>query len=1097
MQNAFRVRYYPAITQLLRVMRLTAFFLLALCVHLSARTLSQTITFSGTQVPVRQVLEAIRQQTHLAVAYNPDVLALSHPVTLSAQGQPVAEFLEELCRNQPFTYVIQNKTIFISEKSRPGRTPSYLPAAAAPRGPIRGKVVDSLGNPLAGASVVVRGSRTGVQSGSDGAFVLETEEDAVLVITFSGYEPVTTTARKLRAPSAGPVVLRRKSSPLDDVQVIAYGTTTRRLATGSITKVSAEEIGRQPVSNPLAALEGRVPGMKIQQADGLPGGYFDIVIRGQNSLVQQYRPLILLDGIPIANESMSSLFPGANAYNSPLSVLNPGDIESIDVLKDADATAIYGSRGSNGVILITSKKGKAGKGSLDINAYTGITTSTVQTRLLNTAQYLQMRHEAFANDGILPTKTNAPDLLAWDTTRYTDWNRLLQQGHATSNNVQLSYTAGSAATQMRLAMGYHHETPLYAGTGRLIGKTFGYDKGNTQLTVTHRSADNKLNLSMTAGYSLDQSRYGGLTTGSVLAPDAPYPLDSDHQLVWSEGGVSYDNPFASLYNDYGGTNKALLANLSLSYQLFKGLQARVSAGYNTITLTEVVKFPQIAQDPADTRISSARMRDNTVSTAMVEPMLQFNHSVGRGQLEVLVGQTWQAKTGNNRETVAKDYSSDVFVGTTSGASTVTANATMSKYYYEGTFAKINYNLKNKWIVNLTGRRDGSSRFGPGRRFSNFGAGGVAYLFSEELFIKRALPFLSFGKLRGTYGVTGNDNIGDYQYYENWAGQNGYSYDGHAGLTVYGLFNPDYSWEKNVKAEAAIDLGFLHDRLLVGVNYYRSSAGNQLINYLLPSQTGNTSVLRNFPAVIQNSGLETTVSAVLIRHHQFRWEVSANATIARNKLVSFPGLDVSTYANKFVIGESVSISKYLPFNGVDPVTGLYTYRGTATKDRTVIRDLSAPTVYGGISNSFSFRGFSLDLFAQYVKQERQSFISRLTHAPGTMYNQPVEVLDRWQQAGDRTTFQKYSTTGAANTAFSRLKQSDAYIVDASFLRLTNASLTYALSPRLLKPSGLKGLRVYLQGQNLLLLTPYKQADPESAGFGNPLLKIFTGGIQVTL
>lgn len=1104
-------------------MRLTIVLLFVFFLQAQAKVKAQSVTISGRNISMKEIFSTIKQQTGFVVFARKDDDLMRHKRSLNINNAPLREVLETVLKDQPYEFMIRGKSIILIPKPAAALA-ARKPAAENPQPsfvPVSGRIVGMNGRPIPEVTILVKGaSKKGTTSAVDGSFSIELNDGDVLHISAVGFLPVTLKltdgsmqpvsasqpdargiGSQLLNPALSSLVIRLilSTSKLDEVQIMAYGSTTKRLSTSSITTVTAKEIERQPISNPLEAMVGRVPGMKVEQTDGLPGGWFDIVIRGRNSLTSGSRPLILIDGVPFTNESMAMSFPGTNYYNSPMNALNPGDIESIDVLKDADATAIYGSRGSNGVILITTKKGKPGKTSLDLNAYTGISTATVKAKFLNTQQYLEMRREAFRNDGIEPTILNAPDLMAWDTTRYTDWTREFFSRRATNNNVQLSLSGGNEYNQFRLGVAYHHQTPIYAEVARKTqGQDFRYYKTSAHFSFNHRSADSRLTLGLSAGISTDNSRYSTGSTNNIhLPPNAPRPLDPDGNLVWEEGGASYFNPLAQFHNHYNAKNTALTSSFNLGYRLWKGLQFKLTGGYNSIALDQFSLSPQIAKQPNSTVSPGANKVKNSVNSWQVEPMLQYNTTIAGGKLEVLAGQSWHGKL-NDQLRMQMTFDSDTYLGVMEYAKTNRITHTPAEYYYHGIYGRINYNLRNKYLLNLTARRDGSSRFGPGRRYSNFGALGASYIFSEEDFFKKNMPYLSFGKLRANYGVTGNDNIGDYAFLDAWKSQgSSYFYDGLSGLITNNLFNADYSWEKNLKLELALDLGFFNDRLLLSANYYRSRAGNQLISYSLPSQAGFTSVNKNFEAVIQNYGMEWSVTVVPVRKKDMEWSFYLNGTIARNKLIEFPGLEKTSYATRFFIDKPITLLRYYEFLGINQETGLYEFAGTTSKDLTALVDYGTPTLYGGMSHTLSYKGFSVDMFFQYVKQQLNSYLNRLPSAPGGMSNQPIQVMDRWQKPGDQADFQRFTTGGAGSQAYNNFKASNAYAVDASFFRFKNLSVSWSVSQKPLKWLGLNNLRLYMQAQNLFVLTPYKTGDPEQGSVGNPLTKTYSAGLQVNL
>ena len=408
-------------TNLLRVMMVTTLLLLTGALHVCAGAGAQKlVTLQGKDVPLAEAIAKIKQQTGLLFIYSDKDIVRARPITVDLKNAEVARALETIFKDQPLTFELQENTVFVVLRPAPEAPPATGPP---PPADIHGRVTDSLGNPLAGASVTVKGAKTGVETDAKGEFELKgVGNNAVLIISFTGFR-----AQEYKVNGNKPfaVVLNRLNSPLDEVQIIAYGQTTERLSVGDVTTVKAEEIEKQPVQNLLQALEGRVPGLFVTQSTGMPGSAFTVQIRGQNSIANGNDPFYVIDGVPYSSELIpgTGLNPGGG---NPLDFINPGDIESVSVLKDADATAIYGSRAANGAILDHHEKGESRKASwFNLNASQGIGQAPLRAKWLNTSQYLQMRNGAYSQDGLLPDPGSAPDLLVWDTTRYTNWQKTL------------------------------------------------------------------------------------------------------------------------------------------------------------------------------------------------------------------------------------------------------------------------------------------------------------------------------------------------------------------------------------------------------------------------------------------------------------------------------------------------------------------------------------------------------------------------------------------------------------------------------------------------------------------------------------------------
>lgn len=929
---------------------------------------------------------------------------------------------------------------------------------------------------------------SGTVRDKDGKFSFSADRpNGILTISSVGYQ----TANIPFGPKFSfEVTLHETAGSLDDIVVIAYGTTTKRLNTGSTAKISSEEISRQPVSNPLEALYGRVPGLVVTSTGGLPGAAIKVQLRGRTSINSAISndPLFIIDGIPFAanNSDLSVIGRNAAGSVSPFNSINPEDIERIDILKDADATSIYGSRGSNGVILIQTKKGKAGRTKIDANINYGWSKITRSSDWMNTKDYVSMRKEAFRNDNVAMTNANAYDILVWDTTRYTDLKKLLLDKTSQSTNANLSVSGGSAETQFLISGSYNRQ-------GAIIPGNFGNNRGSVLFNIGHSSKDKRFDLTLSGNFVATKNN---LTSNDLsgylnLPPNLPNLYDDNGRLNWSFGGYSFTNPLAYLQRTYLGTTKNLISNLQTSYKLTDDLKFRTSLGYNLLLSSEESRIPISSLDPSTNPTGSSAFSDASYSSVIIEPQLDYSRSLGDFKLNVLMGGSYQVNTNKANSIIATGYTNDLLLGSPSAAST-TVSSSAADYKYAAVFSRINLNFKDTYILNLTGRRDGSSRFGPNRRFSNFGALGAAYVFSTAPLVARTLPFLSFGKLRASYGLTGNDKIGDYAYLNTYSPRTT-SFQGVYGLYPTGLPSADYVWELNKKLEIAIELGFLKNRMSFNLSYYNNRSGNQLLSFALPAQTGGTSIIANFPAKVENSGLEFEIGSTNFSNGKFKWTTSINLTIPKNRLIGFENLSASSY-NYLIIGQPLSIIYGFEFAGINASTGLPEFRkadGSLTSSPVFSADKNAnlgnldPGFYGGLSNEISYGGLSLSFLFEFKKQRGNTvtgnMYSNATY-PGTMFNQPLVALDKWTPDNIGAGLPKYTTT-AGSPAYSainniRLYGSNFKLGDASYLRLKNISLAYELPKKLTGKMGVERLRFYANAQNLLVLTSYKYADPET-------------------
>jgi TonB-dependent starch-binding outer membrane protein SusC len=992
------------------------------------------------------------------------------------------------------------------------------PTINHPTKTISGRVNSEINNdPLESVTIRIKSGGATSFTNSRGEYRINygTLKDT-LQVSCVGYETFEAVIEKM--PSL--LTLKMAAKSLDETIVMAYGSTTRRYNTGNITKISAEDISSQPVSNVLAALEGRVPGMVISQTSGVPGSSFNVQIRGQSALDLSYSkndPLFIIDGVPFEPGNMATNQINSAANNptstgsgglSPLNAISPSEIESVEVLKDADATAIYGSRGANGVIIITTKKGRAGETKVNINAHAGFSKTGRSMNLLNTQQYVQMRRDAFANDGYTVSANSsnpgyAPDIALWDTTRYTDFRKLLIGNTAHTNDVQASISGGNVSTQFLLGGAYHKETTVYAGN-------FSDNIASLHFNINHSSLNKKLTIFLSGMYSSDINKMPrtDLTRYINLPPNLKL-YDNDGKLAWKDNGIVYStlgngdiiNPLSLLEEQYSSLNENLLANMQLSYKFFNGLVFKTSVGYNTFRSDETTTKPTLAIDPNSTGLPSSAFANSSTRNWILEPQLEYTRATANSKLNILLGNTFQDKTYKTISVYGSNYSSDLLLNSIAAAGSIRASNNFSKYRYNAFFGRINYNRHDKYIINLSARRDGSSRFAPGRQWANFDAIGTAWLFSSEPFVKKIFPFLSFGKLRSSYGLTGNDQIGDYKFLNLWS-NTANTYNGLSGLYPRYLYNPDYNWEINKKFEAAVELGFLNDAILLSASYYNNRCNNQLITYTLPNQTGFSNVVKNFPGLVSNTGIELVITTRNFHSKNLNWTTNFNITIPGNKLLAFPGLSSSSYASRYKVGKSLSVTRGFTYTGLDPQTGLYTFEdlnhdGVINDGDYQYLGNTDPKFYGGLQNNITFRRFDLVFFLEFRKQAGLSYLKQFYTPPGWIYNQPEIVMDRWQKPGDITDIQRFTSGySKAFTAMSALSLSDRSYTDASFIRLKNIALSYRLPVSSLRRFHISNCRFYIEAQNLFTITNYQGADPETQNFYVlPPLKSIAAGIRL--
>lgn len=1120
-------RSHPANRRLiLNAMKLTIIFLTAACLQLSANSTAQSVTFTGNKVALEKVIAATEKQTGYWFFYNEALLRNIEPVTVKAADMPLDLFLKEVFKKLPLEYTIRGKTIVISKKTLlpvegpTGRqleeTPVVVPAYQA----FTGFVVTPELTPLSGASVRMKSNKEGTQTDLKGKFTINANPGDILVVSYIGYEEKEVTVPNTNLPTY--IVLKLSESKLDEVQITAYGQTTKRTNIGNIYTVKGEDIARNPTPNVLQALQGRVPGLFIQQQSGQPGTPISVRIRGRSTLNGNGAPLFIIDGVAYPSERLPFIFasgqPNILRGGNIFDYINPELIERVEILKDADATSIYGSRGAYGVILITTKKGKAGPPQLAMNVRTGITLRGKSPELLNTEQYLMLRREALKNNNnAQPTAADFDLNGTWPADRYTNWLDELQGGKAQTTSANVSYSGGTGNINFLVGGDYNVQQSIQRGAGA-------NRRGGLNYNINTITNNRRFSINLTGFYSITQNNMlpVDFTTNGVLstlAPNAAPLFLPDGEINWAPdatsnplgaGGTSIVSPFKLIHKH---TTNNFTNNLEFKYELAKGLSIRALIGYNSIYGRQLIAYPSTYYNPKSAYITSSNLNIFNTRTWTADPNINYVTKLGQqGTLTARAGASLMDRVHYAQATSGSDFISDAMLNNPTFAS----NANIATSYsqtptrYLGFFGILNYNWANKYFLNLNGRRDGSTKFGPDKQFGNFGSVGAGWIMSDEPFFKGLRPLVSFAKISGSYGTSGADGIDNYQFLNTYF--QGSTYQGRPGLRPGVLANPELQWEQFLKRDIGLNLEFFKDgRIALDVSYYNNLTKNQLIPQPLSTVTGYSTVTRNSPALIKSTGLEMVLNTTNIKNKNFSWTTSINFSIPKNILVSYPQSEILfDYAIKE--GQSTFGIPVFKYGGVDPQTGAHTFykngvKGEWTflsggaldqiKDRTEYVDL-APKFHGGMQNTLKYKSITLDFFIALTNRTGPNYLGMQTFPFGIfMGNTTTDVLRRWQKPGDVTDIPKLTNNflaylGNVNYGFS----TGAY-EKANYIRLNNINLTYAFPAAWLKRAHIKGASIFVQGQNLLTISKYGDLDPENLGAGMAPLRVFTGGISMNL
>jgi TonB-dependent starch-binding outer membrane protein SusC len=1079
--------------------------------------LEQEVTIGMEHESARVLLEKIEAVTDLNCIFKGELIDTYSDISFPCQRRTLLETLTLGLGETKVDFYLNGMNIVFLDRIRHDELESnkysiLLTELLGRTTQVSGTVKDKSGSPLPGVNVVVKGTTIGTSTDVKGNFSIEVPEgNETLVFSFIGLK---TLEMSINGRTSLGIEMEADVTTLDEVVVNGgYYTTTDRTKIGSIVKVTSKDLANQPVTNPLMALQGRVPGLDITPMSGVPGSAATIQIRGRNSLRNNTTsevansPLYIVDGVPIDPTPIRSNSNSTSTVNGgydPLSTIDVSNIESVEVLKDADATAIYGSRGANGVILITTKRGTTGNTNVDVNVYSGVGMITNRIDLLNTDEYLSMRREAFKNDNVKPGSADYDVNGVWDTTRYTNWQKELLGGKAKINDVQFGLSGGGENTSFRFNGGYHKETTIYSSD-------FGFERLSGSFNVNHQSANRRFRVDVGLNYGVLKSKVfeGSFVSDALnLAPNAPRLYQDDGTLNWEyitlngNRTSTFNNPLAKLRNTTEMDEGNIIANTIIEYRISSALQLKSNFGFTDLYTDENIKNrisarPFIANSVPTT---SSGFGSNKRRSIIIEPQLVYTGQFGDHNLGFVVGATWQESRSKSQLITASGYSSDLMLNSLDAAGSFLVTSDLdNEFKYTSVFLRATYDWKSRYLVSLTGRRDGSSRFSPGKRFGNFGSVGAAWILSNESFFSAFQPVFSHTKFRGSVGVTGNDQIGDYKYIDAYIISD-YTYQGGSGFDPSALYNPDFSWEETRKIELAFEAAFFRDRIFLELDWYRNRSSNQLVDYQLPSMTGFESVFRNFPALVENSGVEGILRVQCINRENWKWNMNFNISKNSNKLVEFRDLENSPYAQLYVVGKSLSLQRLYEYQGVNAETGRRDFVDRNTDGVYGLEDqIFGPSLdrkyFGGLNNSIRYRSIELSFLLQFSKQSKLAYVP--ISSPGARNaNMPVDVLNRWRQEGDVAEYPKFSRGFEVLLDNLTYMGSTGVFSDASFIRLKSLLLSYQLPSRLLSGVHIDQAQIFVQGFNLWTSSNYNGFDPET-GMGVPPLRMMSVGLRVRL
>ncbi len=979
---------------------------------------------------------------------------------------------------------------------------------------ITGSVIDQSGLPLPGVSVVVVGTTKGTQTDFDGNYIINVNAGQVLKYSYVGQKTVE---KIVGVSSVIDVVMDEDSEALEEVIVVAYGTANKLTYTGAAAVVDSPEMEISPVTTFTSALQGNVSGLRVNSLSGDPGSGSAIRIRGVGSINASTSPLYVIDGIATQGGNVSQLADDQDsslAGTDILSTINPNDIESITVLKDAAASSIYGARAANGVVVITTKSGK--NGVTQINFDSKVSFSSLPRRgysLMNSADHYQTYFDAYIAEGYTADEANAAitsalsgnnpyntlspldangDLVSGASiVTDTDWVDEIYRNSALTKEYNLSASGGSAKGSFFMSVGYLNQEGIIKGSD--------FERISTRLNLKRELTDAiKVGMNSSLSYS-DQNRAAASTSGSSATRnallfanaipvyeqnlDGSYDLDAngDKQYNFSNP-VSIDfNPLYTVDNDvYNTKTYRVLSNLYADIELdfiADGLSFRTDESVAFYTVDDFQFYNPFHGNAAGDTSGRGYAYATWNTLWSTSNKILYNKTFGEHTFDVLMGyETSENRTKEiyTQATGYATYGTVVLSELANAALPTEASSSTDKWSLISYISRLNYDYLNKYIFSASYRRDGSSRFGENNKFGNFYSLSGGWVISSESFLENT-TWVDNLKLRFSYGTSGNDQVGLYDYQTSYTSWN---YDGTVGNGLFELGNSDLSWEESETTDVGVDFRLFGGKLSGAFDYYVRKTSGLLYDVPTSLNSGVTGLLSN-AADMKNSGVEISLNYDVIRNKNFTWNIGANYTVEKNEILSLGGTEEEINGSKIrKPGGSIYDFYLRKWAGVDPDTGAPQWETAGedgepngvtstygSADRFDGVGSSLPDGYGGFQNTFSYKGLSLNVNTYFsiggkILDNVESDI--LSDGENFGYQLSNKQLDSWKNVGDVTDVPIFIPQ---NTNSSNDSNSTRYLYDATYAKVKSITLSYNLQPRVLEKIGCKSLSFYVSGTNL--------------------------------
>ncbi len=1118
------------------IMKLTAIFMLTVCLHANAKGYSQKLTIFHQNVSLEKVFKEISKQAGYTFIYTEKLLQKGKKISISANNASIEQVLKECFKDQSLTYSIVDKYIIIKEKEE--ETNKEKVFYAPPPINITGKVTNNKGEPLVGATVTEKGTKNTAVTKEDGNFTINTlETKAVLIISYVGFESKELAVSNQTNVS---IALLQTASNLNDVVVIGYGTLKKSDLTGAVATMSSESLKDRAAVNFGEAMAGQLAGVQVQQISGAPGGEgLSVRVRGTGSITQSNSPLYVVDGYPMESGAFS--------------LINPNDIESLQVLKDASSTAIYGSRGANGVVIITTKKGKSGAPSVSLNAYTGFQQRTKTIPVLNRDQYVQWfidgRNQAWLDQPVIsadpdqsPHSVNDPNtrkrLYPSSNSLYiipdgqngfkynffdpqsvaqmpdNNWQNLLFR-NAPMQQYEVSVMGGSERTKYAFSGSYLNQDGISRGTGY---QRFNF-RNNIESQVNKRlKVGLNLNAYNASGNEQVNGKYSPIqfalqlppifelhnpdgTYGSMVRNPEVLAGDVSNPVGVAELVKTHRKRYGWLGTLYGELD--LLDNLKYRININGSIQDNILEDYEPSYVDL-----DASKGPRPARAFNERSTDYDW---VIEQTLSYAKTFAQKHDIVLLGGFSSQKHDNDyMYGEARGFPNDN-VQTLNAGNMYQLTSTKSAYSMISYFGRANYTYNNRYLFTATVRTDGSSRFGENKKWGVFPSASVAWRVSQEDFMS-GISAISDLKLRASYGIAGNNRIGNYSAL-GLLSTGFYSTGGALQSTVNPgtVPNNDLGWEKVLQSNIGFDLGLFNNRIRLEGDFYNSKSIDLLLNVPVPTVTGYSSQIQNIGKVL-NKGIELLLVTKNLTG-KFKWSsnfniafnkntvlelgpggqpIYASAPNANNAFITLPGQPIASFYGYVYQGvfmgqkdldkyphlpaDKVGDGRYLDVNG----------DGILNQSDKAILGNNQPKFTGGFGNNFSYNNFTLSAQLSFSYGAHAfSFFKRMVGIYHGDRNALLEQADRWRspdELGDGVHFR-----ATRNPTGWQRDPSSAWVTDASYLRLRNITLAYDFNQRKIKALKINGFRLYATGQNLFTWTKYPGYDPETSSEGDGLTR----------